>query len=198
MFSGQLAGLAERFLVNRGRGSGLESRRRQFTLWRLDSTSVNQRDIMIGERIKRAPVAAGLSQREVAERAELSAMAVSKFERELSNPTSQTLIRLARALGTCTEFFLRPTTIELLSLFPTSPVASETPKLFERLVLYAQAEEMIPTRSPSAPAGRDRRRPQARRGRDVLALPAADGRHLRGSTSARSTSTCATSMSQAS
>ena len=47
---------------------------------------------MIGERIKRARVAAGLSQREVAERAELSAMAVSKFERGLSNPTSQSLI----------------------------------------------------------------------------------------------------------
>lgn len=68
---------------------------------------------MIGERIKRARVAAGLSQREVGERAALSAMAVSKFERGLAKPTSKTLIRLARALGTRTEFFLRPMTVEL-------------------------------------------------------------------------------------
>jgi Zn-dependent peptidase ImmA (M78 family)/transcriptional regulator with XRE-family HTH domain len=74
---------------------------------------VNQMQSTISERIKRARVAAGLSQRELAARAELSAMAVSKFERGLTNPTSQTLIRLARALGTRTEFFLRPTTIEL-------------------------------------------------------------------------------------
>ncbi|MGM0575956.1 MAG: helix-turn-helix domain-containing protein [Myxococcota bacterium] len=68
---------------------------------------------MIGARIKRARAAAGLSQREVAERAQLSAMAISKFERGLANPTSSTLIRLARALDTRTEFFLRPTTVEL-------------------------------------------------------------------------------------
>lgn len=131
---------------------------------------------MIGERIKRARVAAGLSQREVAERAELSAMAVSKFERGLSNPTSQTLIRLARALGTRTEFFLRPTTVELqqpeyrkraslskkqlarveadildqverflelLSLFPTRPVARfEVPANVPRHVAsYQHVEE---------------------------------------------------------
>jgi Zn-dependent peptidase ImmA (M78 family)/transcriptional regulator with XRE-family HTH domain len=68
---------------------------------------------MIGERIKRARAAAGLSQREAARRAELSAMAISKFERGESTPTSRTLIRLARALGTRTEFFLRPDTVEL-------------------------------------------------------------------------------------
>ncbi len=68
---------------------------------------------MIGERIKRARIAAGLSQREAAQRAELSAMAISKFERGESTPTSGTLIRLARALGTRTEFFFRPDTVEL-------------------------------------------------------------------------------------
>lgn len=68
---------------------------------------------MIGERIHRARLAAGLSQRELAERADLSAMAISKFERDLAHPTSQTLIRLARALGTRTEFFLRPSTVSL-------------------------------------------------------------------------------------
>ncbi|MCK5802545.1 MAG: helix-turn-helix domain-containing protein, partial [Lentisphaeria bacterium] len=37
---------------------------------------------MIGERIKQARLAAGLSQREAAKRADLSAMAISKFERD--------------------------------------------------------------------------------------------------------------------
>lgn len=68
---------------------------------------------MIAERIKRARMAAGLSQRELAARAELSAMAISKFERGETTPTSGTLIRLARALGTRTEFFLRPETVRL-------------------------------------------------------------------------------------
>ena len=68
---------------------------------------------MIGERIKRARVAAGLSQREAAKRADLSAMAISKFERGEATPTSKTLIRLARALNTPTEFFFRPETVTL-------------------------------------------------------------------------------------
>ncbi len=66
---------------------------------------------MLGERIKRARIAAGLSQREAAKRAGLSAMAISKFERGLAAPTSKTLLRLARALDTRTEFFLRPDTV---------------------------------------------------------------------------------------
>jgi transcriptional regulator with XRE-family HTH domain len=38
---------------------------------------------MVGERIKQARLAAGLSQRETARLAGLSAMAISKFERNL-------------------------------------------------------------------------------------------------------------------
>jgi Zn-dependent peptidase ImmA (M78 family)/transcriptional regulator with XRE-family HTH domain len=68
---------------------------------------------MIGERIKRARIARGLSQREVAKRAQLSAMAISKFERGEATPTSTTLIRLARALETPAEFFFRPQSVRL-------------------------------------------------------------------------------------
>lgn len=63
---------------------------------------------MIGERIKRARLAAGFSQREVAKRSNLSAMAISKFERGEVTPTSGALIRVARALDTHIEFFFRP------------------------------------------------------------------------------------------
>ena len=68
---------------------------------------------MIGERIKRARMAAGLSQREVAAQAKLSAMAISKFERNETTPASDTLIRIARALNTRLEFFFRPDTVTL-------------------------------------------------------------------------------------
>ncbi|MCK5689651.1 helix-turn-helix domain-containing protein [Myxococcota bacterium] len=68
---------------------------------------------MISERIKRARLAAGLSQREAAKKAQLSAMAISKFERGDTTPTSKTLIRLAQALETRIEFFFRPDTLSL-------------------------------------------------------------------------------------
>lgn len=68
---------------------------------------------MIGERIKRARNAAGLSLRAVAEAAGLSATAVSKFETGKLVPASDTLLRLAKALGVRVEFFLRPETARL-------------------------------------------------------------------------------------
>jgi len=68
---------------------------------------------MISERIKRARLAAGLSLREAGARAGLSAMAISKFETGAANPTSDSLIRLARALDTRLEFFFRPVSVEL-------------------------------------------------------------------------------------
>ncbi|MBU0551507.1 XRE family transcriptional regulator [Myxococcota bacterium] len=68
---------------------------------------------MFGERIKRARQAAGLSQQALAQRVELSAMAISKFENDAITPTSTNLIRLAKALNTRVEFFLRPTRVAL-------------------------------------------------------------------------------------
>jgi transcriptional regulator with XRE-family HTH domain len=68
---------------------------------------------MISVRIKRARLAAGLSLREAGARAGLSAMAISKFETGAANPTSDSLIRLARALDTRLEFFFRPVPVQL-------------------------------------------------------------------------------------
>ena len=68
---------------------------------------------MIGERIKRARTAAGLSLRSAGERAQLSAMAISKFEREEATPTSKSLLQLARAFNTPVEYFFRPDTVTL-------------------------------------------------------------------------------------
>jgi len=68
---------------------------------------------MIGERIKQARKAAGLSLRALAERAQVTAMAISKYETGKSTPSSGVLLNLAKALGVRTEYFFRPVKVEL-------------------------------------------------------------------------------------
>src|SRR3989304_4225373 len=65
----------------------------------------------IGQRIKQARKANNLSLRDLAEAAGISAMAISKYERDLDTPSSGVLLRLARALDVKTEYFLRPVTV---------------------------------------------------------------------------------------
>ena len=61
----------------------------------------------LGGRIKLARKASGMSLRELAERVGISAMAISKYERGILNPSSVVLIRLANALSVKSEFFFR-------------------------------------------------------------------------------------------
>lgn len=63
---------------------------------------------MIGTRIKRARIAKGLSQLEVAKETGFSEIDVSRFEEGELKPTSKTLISFSRALDVRIEFFLRP------------------------------------------------------------------------------------------
>jgi Zn-dependent peptidase ImmA (M78 family)/DNA-binding XRE family transcriptional regulator len=65
----------------------------------------------IGQRIKQARKAKNMSLRNLAEKAEISAMAISKYERGLDTPSSGVLLRLAQALGVSIEFLFRPQTI---------------------------------------------------------------------------------------
>jgi Zn-dependent peptidase ImmA (M78 family)/DNA-binding XRE family transcriptional regulator len=67
----------------------------------------------IGERIKQARMANRMSMRKLGGKAEISAMAISKYERDLDVPSSGVLLRLARALGVAIDYFFRPTTIEV-------------------------------------------------------------------------------------
>lgn len=67
----------------------------------------------IGERLKQARRAAGLSLRDLADQVGVSAMAISKYERDLDVPSSGVLLRLARALGIKTEYFFRARSINL-------------------------------------------------------------------------------------
>ncbi|MBD3610189.1 MAG: ImmA/IrrE family metallo-endopeptidase [Gammaproteobacteria bacterium] len=68
---------------------------------------------MIGERIERARQAAGLSLRALAEQVDLSAMAISKYERNEVTPGSDVMLRLAEAMGVRVEYFFRQDTVEL-------------------------------------------------------------------------------------
>ena len=65
----------------------------------------------IGQRIKQARKANNMSLRNLAEKAEISAMAISKYERNLDMPSSGVLLRLAQALNVSIDFLLRPATV---------------------------------------------------------------------------------------
>jgi Zn-dependent peptidase ImmA (M78 family) len=54
-----------------------------------------------------------MSLRKLAEKAEISAMAISKYERDLDMPSSGVLLRLAQTLGVPIDFFFRPKTISV-------------------------------------------------------------------------------------
>lgn len=68
---------------------------------------------MIGERLKRARAAAGLSMQALGKQAGVSAPMIQKYERDESMPSSSVLLKLATALNVRTEFFFRPTKITL-------------------------------------------------------------------------------------
>ena len=67
----------------------------------------------IGQRIKMARKANKMSLRNLAEKAEISAMAISKYERDLDIPSSGVLLRLAQALSVSIDFLFRPQTISV-------------------------------------------------------------------------------------
>ena len=68
---------------------------------------------MIGERIQQARKASGFSMRDLAEKAGISAMAISKYENNKSTPSSGVLLALAKALGVRTEYFFRQVSVKL-------------------------------------------------------------------------------------
>jgi Zn-dependent peptidase ImmA (M78 family)/DNA-binding XRE family transcriptional regulator len=67
----------------------------------------------IGQRIKQARKANHMSLRDLAGKAEISPMAISKYERDLDMPSSGVLLRLAQALGVSLDFLFRPQTVSV-------------------------------------------------------------------------------------
>ena len=89
----------------------------------------------IGERIRQGRRMAGLTLRELADKVDVSAQAISKYERNLDVPGSKVLIRLARALGVSVEFFLRPKSLSKIE-----------PKFRRRQSLSAKGKDAILSR----------------------------------------------------
>ncbi len=68
---------------------------------------------MIGERLKRARAASGLSMKALGEAAGVSANMIKKYEHDTSMPSSGVLINLSKALQVRSEYFFRPSKVEL-------------------------------------------------------------------------------------
>ena len=73
---------------------------------------------MIGERLRLARAAAGLSLRALEGRLEglVTAQAIGKYERDEMMPSSTVLIALARALNVTEEYLLNPAAVELVAV----------------------------------------------------------------------------------
>jgi len=67
----------------------------------------------IGGRIKQARKASNLSLRKLADEVGVSAMAISKYERDQDVPSSGVLLRLSQALQVKVDFFFRPSTVSV-------------------------------------------------------------------------------------
>lgn len=107
---------------------------------------------MIGERIKQARTAAGLSLRELAEKAGVSAMAISKYETGKSTPSSGVLLSLSKALGVPAEYFLRTERVELQEIeyrkhtkLPKKLLRQIEGDVIEQVERYLELEHVFPT-----------------------------------------------------
>jgi len=112
--------------------------------------------VVIGERIRAARKAAGLNQRQLAQRIGLSAMAVSKYESGKLVPGSAVLLQIAEAVNLPVDYFLRPT--PPLNVRPqyrkTHKVTAKVQarieaKVAEWLERYFAVEALFPTSRPS-------------------------------------------------
>jgi len=83
-----------------------------------------------GLRIKSKRKEIGLTQKTLGEQVGVSAPAINRFERGDKSPSIETLLKLAKALGTSTDYLLGAETIEGMFL---DPETSEAFKVFTSL-----------------------------------------------------------------
>jgi Zn-dependent peptidase ImmA (M78 family)/DNA-binding XRE family transcriptional regulator len=104
----------------------------------------------IGERLKSARIMAGMSQRALASEVEVSAQAISKYERDMDIPSSGILLKLASSLGIKTEYFFRPEIISVENLayrkrvsLPTKEAKRVLYRIREWLERYIEIEQIL-------------------------------------------------------
>jgi len=107
---------------------------------------------MLGERINQARKAAGLSLRGLAEQTSVTAMAISKYERNESTPSSGVLLDLAKVFGVRVEYFFRQIEVELKDIdyreHENLPKTEETKVIAdvkEQLERWITLEAFLPT-----------------------------------------------------
>lgn len=110
----------------------------------------------IGERLRIARLAEKLSMRALADEVDISAMAISKYERDLMAPSSGVLLQLADALGVRVEYFFRPSVVDVelkayrkhkkLGIKEERALISRIEEWLER---YVEAEDLFPQSRPS-------------------------------------------------
>jgi transcriptional regulator with XRE-family HTH domain len=113
----------------------------------------------IGERIKQARLSAGLSLRSLAQKAEVSAMAISKYETGKDMPGSDVLIRLSGVLAVPLDFFFRPAppVLELQAYRRHAQLPAKEQKRLDVLVQdwlerYRALEDILSIRPEPLPA----------------------------------------------
>ncbi len=94
----------------------------------------------VGGRLRMARQMAGMSMRKLAEQSGISAMAVSKYERDQIMPSSDVLINMAQALDVKVSFFLRPITANL-----TAPAYRRKSKMGKKaqIAVLAKTQEWL-------------------------------------------------------
>mgnify|MGYP000143695396 CR=1 FL=1 len=109
---------------------------------------------MFGTRLHRARKAAGLSLRDLGERAGVSHTAIKKYEDGDAMPSSDILIALSRALAVRTEYFFRPESVELQrieyrkrSSLPKKRLDAITHEVMDQIERRVELESLFP-RSP--------------------------------------------------
>lgn len=107
---------------------------------------------MFGDRLKRARVKAGYSMQELADKANniVSKQAISQYEKEQKNPSSNVLIALSNALNVKVEYFFRNINVEINkvdfrkhSSFGVKKQNIIKEKVREYLERYIQIEEIL-------------------------------------------------------
>ena len=106
---------------------------------------------MIGNRIKQVRKASGLSLRALADKANISAMAISKYENEQSVPSSGVLLELSKALGVKVEYFFRTIEVSLSDVeyrkhakLPKKVLQQIQGDVLEQVERYIELEKILP------------------------------------------------------
>jgi len=107
---------------------------------------------MLGKRIQRARKALGLSLRDLGEQIALSHAAVKKYEDNEVTPSSDILIKLAKALHVKVEYFFRAERFTLENIYyrkhadmPERHLEEITAKILDQLERRVELESLFPT-----------------------------------------------------